>query len=74
MSERKMIEAAIAALREHRDALENLVAERQDYWEQRTDRWQDSDAGELHGGKTQLLEDAVTSLESALDVLEEASQ
>jgi len=73
MSERKTIEAAIVALREHRDALENLVAERQDYWEQRTDRWQDSDAGELHGSKTQLLEDVVTSLESALEVLEEAN-
>lgn len=72
MSERKIIEAAIEAVRAHRDALENLTAERQDYWEQRSERWQDGEAGELHGCKTQLLENAVTSLESALECLEES--
>jgi len=73
MGESKIIEAAILALNSHKDALENLVATRQDYWEQRSERWQDSEAGELHDSKTQLLEDAVTSLESALEVLEETN-
>lgn len=43
--------------------LQSVQAEMQDYYEQRSDRWQESERGERMGERLQALQEAITTVE-----------
>lgn len=54
-----------------RDELESLEAEAQDTYDNRSERWQESEKGEEYSEMISALVDAAGSVQDAMDYLEE---
>lgn len=70
-SEKKRLEAALESLRAIRDELEDIVETRADYFQTRSERWQDGDKGTEHTDRTSYIETASASVGEAISTLEE---
>ena len=53
------------------DELESLEAEAQDYYDNRSEKWQDSEKGDEWDDKIGAFQDAANSVQDAMDYLEE---
>ena len=51
--------------------LESLEAEAQDYYDNRSEKWQDSEKGDEWDDKIGAFQDAANSVQDAMDYLEE---
>ena len=65
---KKEIKPTILKLQEQ---LEQLLAERQDYYDEKSERWQDGDRGQEYYDKTSELEDYNSTLTELFDFIEE---
>lgn len=61
----KKIEKLLGDLNEHRSQIESGRDEMQDKYDDRTDNWKDSEAGEKMAEELSYLDDIVSSLEQA---------
>lgn len=53
------------------DELESLEAEAQEYYDNRSEKWQDSEKGDEWDGRIGAFQDAADSVQDAMDYLEE---
>jgi hypothetical protein len=71
MTEKEKIERATSLLREAGELLGEVAIERQDYYEQQSEKWQDSERGSEHADKTSIIEDVQSGAFDAQAALEE---
>lgn len=65
----KKIEKICVKLDEIRESLEALAEEAQDVFDNRTERWQESEKGEEYSEMISALEDAASSVQDAYDYI-----
>lgn len=70
--ERETVEKVLEKLRSKHERLEESISEREDYCADKSDKWNDSAAGEAYYEKTEQLEETAGQLQEVIDNLEEA--
>lgn len=66
------MEAQAKGLREHLETLQSKIEKREDTFNDRAERWQESEAGEAWQEKTVELEDTALEFETAIGEIEVA--
>ncbi|MDV3950513.1 hypothetical protein CMT75_18525 [Elizabethkingia anophelis] len=61
----------VTTLHNQLDKLRQMIESREDYFSERSERWQESDSGENFEYKTQELEGIADDLENLIDSIEE---
>lgn len=61
----------VTTLHNQLDKLRQMIESREDYFSERSERWQESDTGENFEYKTQELEGIADDLENLIDSIEE---
>lgn len=65
------VESAIAKLTEARDIIEALAIQMEEYFEERSEAWQEGEGGDAYSEKMQLVEMAQGWTEESIELLEE---
>lgn len=70
----KKIEKISGKLMDLQVELEAMAEEAQEIYDNRTERWQESEKGEEYGEMISALEDAASSVQDAIDYLSDYSE
>jgi chromosome segregation ATPase len=69
-SEIKSLEKTIAALQSKHDALEEKIENRENYFLDRSEKWQESEKGQEHETKTEEMQAELDSVQDVISELE----